>query len=80
MDKKLTYAKVSAFTQTFDYQCSDGFILDILKGSIDIKKMKSFIINNFNENYKEFDHTKPSTWDSPRPFKKGKSCTEIYKK
>ena len=43
--KKLTYAKVVRFTNDFDYLCSDGYILEILQGKININKLKSFIIN-----------------------------------
>jgi hypothetical protein len=66
-NKKLTYEKVSAFTELFDYQCSDSFILEILEGKIDIKKMKSFIVDNWQPK------------EEYRKFKKSK-CNEIYKK
>ena len=45
MKKRLTYEKVVRFTNDFDYLCSDGYLLEILQGKININKMKSFIIN-----------------------------------
>ena len=63
-NKTLTYEMIRAFTETFDGQDSDGYILQILNGEIDIKKMKSFILDNF-----------VVAWNLEKD-----NCQEIYKK
>ena len=74
-NKTLTYEMIRAFTETFDGQDSDGYILQILNGEIDIKKMKSFILDNFVGDWVD----NPDD-DEIKGHLEKDNCQEIYKK
>ena len=65
--RKLNYEMVCSFCDNFDLNSPDGYILEILQGKIDIKKMKNFIVTNFVDG-------KNGTY-----FKKS-NCKEIWTK
>ena len=83
IDKKLqkkpievTYAQVRSFTDQFDHNCSDGWIEEILNGDVNIDKMKTFILNNYQEHQDE-NGNKLLDEDIEGYFTKN-NCKEIF--
>ena len=75
---KITYAQIRSFTDQFDGNCSDGWIQDILNGDVNIDKMKTFILNNYQEHQDE-NGNKLLDEDIEGYFTKD-NCKEIYNK
>ena len=77
-EKEITYAQITSFTNAFDHTCSDGWITDIVNGEVDIDKLKSFILNYYEE-HKDDEGNKVFDEDIEGYFTKDK-CTEIFVK
>ena len=77
-EKKVTYAQITSFTNAFQHTCSDGWITDIVNGKVDIDKLKSFILNYYEE-HKDDEGNKVFDEDIEGYFTKDK-CTEIFVK
>ena len=73
---KITYAQVRSFTDQFDHNCSDGWIEEILNGDVNIDKMKTFILNNYQEHQDE-NGNKLLDEDIEGYFTKN-NCQEIF--
>ena len=67
--KEITYQQIRSFTDQFDNNCSDGWITDIVNGEVDIDKLKSFILSNYEE-HKDEDGNKVEDEDIEGYFTK----------
>ena len=76
--KEITYQQIRSFTDQFDNNCSDGWITDIVNGEVDIDKLKSFILSNYEE-HKDEDGNKVEDEDIEGYFTKD-NCDEIFVK
>ena len=77
-EKKITYAQITSFTNAFQHTCSDGWITEIVNGEVDIDKLRSFILNYYEE-HKDDEGNKVFDEDIEGYFTKDK-CTEIFTK
>ena len=77
-EKKITYAQITSFTNAFQHTCSDGWITQIVNGEVDIDKLRSFILNYYEE-HKDDEGSKVYDEDIEGYFTKDK-CTEIFTK
>ena len=76
--KEITYQQIRSFTDQFDNNCSDGWITEIVNGEVDIDKLKSFILSNYEE-HKDEDGNKVEDEDIEGYFTKD-NCDEIFVK
>ena len=72
-NQEITYDMIRSFTENFDQEDSDSYIVDILNGDIDVEKMKSFILQNYIE---DEDTTED---DDIKGYFVSDTCSEIYK-
>ena len=77
-EKKVTYAQITSFTNAFQHTCSDGWITDIVNGKVDIDKLKSFILNYYEE-HKDDEGNKVFDEDIEGYFTKD-NCSEVFTK
>ena len=76
--KEITYAQITSFTNAFQHTCSDGWITYIVNGEVDIDKLKSFILNHYEE-HKDDEGKKVLDEDIEGYFTKD-NCDEIFVK
>ena len=77
-EKEITYEQIRSFTNAFDHTCSDGWITYIVNGEVDIDKLKSFILNHYEE-HKDDEGNKVLDEDIEGYFTKD-NCDEIFVK
>ena len=77
-EKEITYEQIRSFTDQFDNNCSDGWITEIVNGEVDIDKLKSFILNHYEE-HKDDEGKKVLDEDIEGYFTKD-NCSEVFTK